>query len=168
MPEQSQQIKTKSNGPEFAIQRLYIKDLSFEAPYSPHIFLEEWNPELNMDLATKVNDLGENNHEVILIVTITVTMRKKTVFLVEVQHGGIFTIKNFPREEIRPILGSFCPNILYPYAREVITDVVVRGGFPQLYLSPVNFDDLFEQHEHSESESAEIAYLTKHGTKTSY
>jgi preprotein translocase subunit SecB len=135
--------------PEFAIQRLYVKDLSFEAPNTPQVFLQEWQPELNMDLATKVNDLGDNNHEVILSVTVTVKMKDKTIFLVEVHQGGIFTIKNFPKEQLRPMLGSFCPNILYPYAREVITDVVVRGGFPQLYLAPVNFDALFEQHENS-------------------
>ena len=138
--------------PEFAIQRLYVKDLSFEAPRTPQVFLQEWRPELNMDLATKTNDLGDSNHEVILSVTVTVKMKDQTVFLVEVHQGGIFTIKNFPAEQLRPMLGSFCPNILYPYAREVITDVVVRGGFPQLYLAPVNFDVLFEQHEHANKE----------------
>lgn len=150
MAEQNQRTNTPDNGPEFAIQRLYIKDLSFEAPRSPQAFLEKWQPELNMDLATKVNDLGEDNHEVVLTVTVAVTMKEIHIFLAEVQQGGIFTIKNFPKEEMRPMLGSFCPNILYPYAREAITDMVVRGGFPQLYLAPVNFDALFEQHEQSE------------------
>lgn len=153
MAEESPLSQQSGNQPEFAIQRLYIKDLSFEAPNSPQIFLQEWQPELNMDLATKVNDLGDNSHEVILSVTVTVKIKDKTVFLVEVHQGGIFTIKNFPKEQLRPMLGSFCPNILYPYAREVVTDVVVRGGFPQLYLAPVNFDALFEQHEKSKKES---------------
>lgn len=138
---------TTETQPEFAIQRLYVKDLSFEAPNVPRVFLQEWKPELNMDLTTKVNDLGDDNHEVILSVTVTVKMQDKVVFLIEVQQGGIFTIKNFDATQLRPMLGSFCPNILYPYAREVITDVVVRGGFPQLYLAPVNFDALFAQHE---------------------
>lgn len=150
MAEQNQRKNMPDNGPEFAIQRLYIKDLSFEAPSSPQIFLEEWHPELNMDLGTKVNDLGEDNHEVVLTVTVTVSMKESNIFLAEVQQGGIFTIKNFPKEEMRPMLGSFCPNILYPYAREAITDMVTRAGFPQLYLAPVNFDALFEQHEQSE------------------
>ncbi|MBW5802684.1 protein-export chaperone SecB [Coxiella endosymbiont of Ornithodoros amblus] len=154
MAEQNQRTNMPDNGPEFAIQRLYIKDLSFEAPRSPQVFLEEWQPELNMDLATKVNDLGEDNHEVVLTVTVTVTMKESHIFLAEVQQGGIFTIKNFPKEEMRPMLGSFCPNILYPYAREAITDMVVRGGFPQLYLTPVNFDALFEQHEQSKEENS--------------
>lgn len=137
----------KENEPMFAIQRLYIKDLSFEAPHSPQVFLEQWQPELNMDLNTKANDLGNDNQEVVLTVTVTVKLKEKVIFLAEVKQGGIFTIKNFPQEQMRPLLGSFCPNILYPYAREVITDVVVRGGFPQLYLSPVNFDMLFQQQE---------------------
>lgn len=147
--------QTSGTQPEFAIQRLYVKDMSFEAPNAPQVFLQEWRPELNMDLATKANDLGDNNHEVILSVTVTVKMQDKTIFLVEVHQGGIFTIKNFPQEQLRPMLGSFCPNILYPYAREVITDVVVRGGFPQLYLAPVNFDALFAQHENSPKEHSD-------------
>lgn len=89
MAEQNQRTNTPDNGPEFAIQRLYIKDLSFEAPRSPQVFLEEWQPELNMDLATKVNDLGEDNHEVVLTVTVTVTMKESHIFLAEVQQGGI-------------------------------------------------------------------------------
>lgn len=143
----------KGDQPEFAIQRLYVKDMSFEAPSSPQVFLQEWKPELNMDLSTKVNELADQNHEVILSVTVTVKMAEKTIFLVEVHQAGIFTIKNFPKEQMRPMLGSFCPNILYPYAREVVTDVVMRGGFPQLYLAPVNFEALFEQHERSKNQS---------------
>lgn len=140
----------KTNEPEFGIQRLYVKDLSFEAPNSPQVFLDEWQPELDMDLATKTNALGDDNHEVVLTVTVTVKMKDKTIFLIEVHQAGIFTIKNFPEDQLRPMLGSFCPNILYPYAREAVTDVVVRGGFPQLYLTPVNFDALFEQHEQNQ------------------
>lgn len=145
---------TESNRtePEFAIQRLYVNNLSFESPNSPKVFLEEWQPELNMDLSTKANDLGDHNHEVILSVTVTVKIKDKTIFLVEVHQAGIFTIKNFPKEQLRPMLGSFCPNILYPYARELVTDLVTRGGFPQLYLAPVNFDALFEQHERQSRE----------------
>ncbi|MFW0072997.1 MAG: protein-export chaperone SecB [Coxiella-like endosymbiont] len=147
---QVQQADMYSNEPEFAIQRLYVKDLSFEVPHSPLVFLEEWQPEVNMDLTTKANDLGGDNHEIVLTVTVNVTMKDKTIFLAEVHQGGMFTIKNFPKTQMRPMLGSFCPNILYPYAREAITDVVMRGGFPQLYLAPVNFDTLLEQQNHSQ------------------
>ncbi len=133
--------------PQFMIQRLYVKDVSLEVPNSPSIFLAEWKPELKLDLGTKANDLGENAHEIILTVTATVSIENKVAFLVEVQQAGIFTISNFPQEQIKPLLGSYCPNVLYPYAREVITDLVVKAGFPQLYLSPVNFDALYQEHE---------------------
>lgn len=145
-----EQAKGQEQGPEFAIQRIYVKDLSLESPNTPHIFLDNWEPELNMDLATKVNELGENNHEVILTVTVTVKMKEKTAFLIEVKQAGIFTLVGFPEDQLRPMLGSFCPNILYPYAREAVTDAVTRAGFPQLYLMPVNFDALYEEHEKQE------------------
>ncbi len=137
-----------AEGPEFGIQRIYVKDLSVECPNSPKIFLHNWEPELHLDLSTKANKLGEEGvHEVILTVTVTVKIKEETAFLVEVKQGGIFSINGFPEDQVRPMLGSFCPNILYPYAREVVTDAVVRAGFPQLYLTPVNFDALYEQHE---------------------
>ncbi len=133
--------------PEFGIQRLYLKDLSFESPKAPKVFLEDWRPELHMDIGTKTESLGEDLHEVVLTVTVTVKMKEETIFLVEAKQAGIFSIKNFPKEQLHPMLGSYCPNILYPYVREVITDVVIKGGFPQLYLSPVNFDALYEKHQ---------------------
>ena len=145
---ENQNVNQSSNDPEFAIQRLYVKDSSFESPYSPQVFFEEWNPELDLDLATKTNNLGNDNHEVVLTLKATVKMKEKTIFIAETFQAGIFIIKNFPEDQMRPMLGSFCPNILYPYAREAITDMVVRGGFPQLYLAPVNFDLLVEQHDH--------------------
>lgn len=151
MAEQKNQQKNhpaqEAGGPEFAIQRIYIKDFSLEAPNSPRIFLEGWEPELNMDLATKANVLDKENHEVVLTVTVSVKMKDKTAFLVEVKQAGIFTLAGFPEDQMRPMLGAFCPSILYPYAREAVTDVVVKAGFPQLYLAPVNFDALYEQHE---------------------
>lgn len=137
----------ESTEPQFMIQRLYIKDISLEVPESPAVFLKEWKPELKLDLGTKVNDLGDNTQEVVLTVTATVSLEDKTAFLVEVHQAGIFTISNFPEDQLKPLLGSYCPNVLYPYAREAITDLVVKAGFPQLYLSPVNFDALFQQHE---------------------
>ena len=151
--------KTNEKGqPEFGIQRLYIKDLSFESPKSPKIFLEEWAPEMDMDLGTKTNSLGEDTHEVILTVSVTVKMKDSVVFIVEIKQAGIFTLKDFPEDQIRPMLGSFCPNILYPYAREAVTDVVVRGGFPQLYLAPVNFDALYQQHEAEAKQATETTH----------
>lgn len=131
---------------QFAIQRLYIKDLSVECPNSPDVFLEEWEPEMNLDLAVDAKkELSEGVREVVLTVTVTVKVKTKTAFLVEVKQAGIFTVAGFPKDQLEHLLGSFCPNILYPYAREVVTDAVVKAGFPQLYLAPVNFDALLEQ-----------------------
>lgn len=135
-----------ANNPQFEIQRIYIKDLSYEAPNTPHTFVEEWKPEVQLNLETKSNRVQENLHEVVLSVTATVSSNKKSAFLIEVHQAGIFLINGFQNEQLRQMLGSFCPNILFPYAREVISDVVVRGGFPQLLLAPVNFDALYAQH----------------------
>lgn len=143
---QQKPTNTETKGPQFEIQRIFVKDLSFEAPNTPHTFLEEWKPEVSLNLETKSNRIQDNVHEVILSITATVTTGKKTAFLVEVQQGGVFMITGFPNENLHQMLGSFCPNILFPYAREVVSDVVVRGGFPQLILAPVNFDALYTQH----------------------
>lgn len=135
-----------SNNPQFEIQRIFVKDLSYEAPNTPHTFVEDWKPEVQLNLETKSNRIQENLHEVILSITATVTTGKKSAFIIEIQQAGIFMIDGFPSEQLRQMLGSFCPNILFPYAREVISDVVMRGGFPQLILAPVNFDMLYNQH----------------------
>lgn len=135
-----------ANAPHFEIQRIYVKDLSFEAPNTPHTFVEDWKPEVQLNLETKSNRIQENVHEVVISVTATVTTDKKSAFIVEVHQAGIFMINGFPNDQLRQMLGSFCPNILFPYAREVISDVVMRGGFPQLILAPVNFDMLYAQH----------------------
>ena len=137
---------TATPAPQFEIQRIYTKDLSYEAPNTPHTFVEDWKPEVQLNLETKSNRIQENMHEVVLSVTATVTSSKKSAFLIEVHQAGIFMISGMPGEQLRQMLGSFCPNILFPYAREVISDTVVRGGFPQLLLAPVNFDALFAQH----------------------
>lgn len=142
--------------PEFAIQRLYVKDLSLETPNSPKIFLEPWEPQLHMDLATDASLVLDNDvREVVLTVTATVKIKEKVAFLAEVKQAGIFSLKGFTDEQQHHMLGSFCPNILYPYAREAVTDLVIRAGFPQLYLAPVNFDALYEQ---SKKESKEKAH----------
>lgn len=138
--------QTGQDGPMFTIQRIYVKDVSFETPHAPEIFREEWKPEVNVDLQTKSAPLEESIHEIILHITVTVKMKDKVAFLVEVHQSGIFTIKGFTEDQLSHILGSECPKILYPYAREAISDIVIRGGFPQLLLAPVNFDALYLQH----------------------
>jgi len=137
----------ETTDPEFSIQRLYVKDLSLEAPNSPEIFLEDWEPQMNLDLETNANKLDGETHEVVLSVTVTVKIKEKTAFLIEVKQAGIFSLKDFPTDQERSMLGSFCPTILYPYAREAITDAVAKAGFPQLYIAPVNFDALLAEHD---------------------
>ena len=129
--------------PKFNIQRIYTKDISFETPNSPAIFQKEWKPEIKLDLDTRTNKLAESNYEVVLAVTVTATIGEETAFLCEVQQAGIFSIGEMPEQNVAHTLGSFCPNMLFPYARETISNLVNRGTFPQLNLAPVNFDAIF-------------------------
>ncbi|HGJ5860510.1 MAG TPA: protein-export chaperone SecB [Arsenophonus nasoniae] len=127
----------------FQIQRIYTKDISFETPSAPNIFQQEWQPEVKLDLDTSSSELAEHVYEVILRVTVTATVADETAFLCEVQQAGIFSIDGIEQSQMAHCLGAYCPNILFPYARECITNLVSRGTFPQLNLAPVNFDALF-------------------------
>lgn len=150
----SKDQEADENAPEFAIQRIYVKDLSLECPSSPEIFLEQWEPELNMDLATDAKKiLNDGVREVVLTVTVTVKVKEKTAFLVEVKQAGIFSLNRFPDDQLKHLLGSYCPSVLYPYAREAVTSAVISAGFPQLYLTPVNFDALYEQHQQQQGDA---------------
>lgn len=131
---------------QFSIQKIYTKDISFETPNSPTIFTEKWEPEVDFNLGTNVEPLEDALFEVSLSVTVTVKCNDVTAYLVEVTQAGIFSLAGFSDSEMGPMVGSFCPNILFPYAREVVSDLVVKGGFPQLLLAPVNFDALYQQH----------------------
>jgi preprotein translocase subunit SecB len=131
---------------QFSIQKIYTKDMSFETPNSPKIFTEKWEPSVEFNLGTNVATLENSMYEVSITTTITVKCADTTAYLVEVVQAGIFSITGFSDQEMGPMVGSFCPNILFPYAREVVSDLVVKGGFPQLLLAPVNFDALYAQH----------------------
>ncbi|MDP1601950.1 MAG: protein-export chaperone SecB [Legionella sp.] len=133
------------NEAQFMIQRIYVKDSSFEAPGTPAAFQQQWEPELTLDLNTKHNQLDEGVYEVILSVTATVKNQNAVAFLCEVKQAGIFTIQGAVNQQLEHLLGSFCPNILFPYAREAITSQVINGSFPQLVLAPINFDALYVQ-----------------------
>lgn len=131
---------------QFAMQRIYNKDLSFESPATPEVFKKQWQPKLNVDLNTKSDKIDEQgNFEVVLSITVTAKVDEETAFLVEVQQAGIFFIAGFEGEDLRRILGTAAPNILFPYARECIDSMCVRGGFPAVQLAPVNFDALYQQ-----------------------
>ncbi len=138
--------QAKEEPREFGLQRIYVKDVSFETPNSPAIFGKEWKPESNLNLNSNVTRLDDNHWEVTLTVTVTTKIADQTAFLVEVQQAGIFLVKGFPEAEMGHMMGSYCPNILFPYAREVVSDLVTKGSFPQLLLAPVNFDALYAQH----------------------
>lgn len=131
--------------PIFAIEKIYVKDLSLEIPNAPTIFLEREAPEINMQLGGKNQTIEEGLYEVLLTVTVTAKIKEKIMFLVEAQQAGIFRIQNLSNEEIDPVLGIGCPNILFPYLREVVSDVVIRAGFPPVILSPVNFEGIYQQ-----------------------
>ena len=140
---------------QFAPQKIYVKDLSFETPHSPGIFKEEWNPEVNMNLSSDANSIDDKLYEVVLTVTVTVTMGEKTAYLVEARQAGIFHIDGFPDEIITRMIAIICPNILFPFARELVSDLVTRGGFPQLLLAPVNFEALYQQQQQNPASSTE-------------
>jgi preprotein translocase subunit SecB len=142
---------------QFSIQRIYTKDVSFETPNSPEIFTQEWKPQINVNLNNAVKDLGEGNIEVALTVTVTAKIEDKTAFLAEVTQAGIFLAQGIPDEEMGPLLGIYCPNTLFPYVREVVSDLIVRGSFPQFLLAPVNFEALYAQQVQQQKQAEESA-----------
>lgn len=131
--------------PHFSIEKVYVKDMSLEIPGAPEIFLQRENPEIEIQLNSQAKGISEGMFEVVLTVTITAKLADKTMFLVEVGQAGIFQIRNVPDQDMEPILAVACPNILFPYARETVSDCVNRGGFPPLLLAPVNFEALYQQ-----------------------
>ncbi len=135
-----------ASGGRFVIQKIYVKDMSFETPHSPQIFMEKWEPEVSLQINNNAAVLSEGVHEVTLAITVTAKLADKVAYLIEVQQAGIFNATGFNAHDVSAILGSYCPNILFPFAREVISDIVTKGGFPQLLLAPVNFDALYAQH----------------------
>jgi preprotein translocase subunit SecB len=139
---------TEQEAPQqlFEIQRIYLKDSSFESPVSPAVFLKPFNPDSNVELHSNTNKLGDNLYEVELSITLTVKSDNEVAYLVEVKQAGVFSAKGYSDEQMGHMLGSYCPNLIYPFAREVISDLVVKGGFPQMLLAPINFDALYAQH----------------------
>jgi len=131
---------------EFAIQKIYIKDMSFETPNTPDIFSDKWEPNISLEINTAGKGIGPDTHEVVLTATLSAKIGEKTAYLVETQQAGIFTIRGLNEQELSHALGSYCPNILFPYVRETVSELVAKGGFPPMLLSPVNFDALYAQH----------------------
>ena len=145
---------SEQEAPAFSIEKLYLKDLSVEVPNAPQIYLDREAPGINIQLQTKAQGLGDGVYEVALTVTVTAKIEEKTVFLVEVGQAGIFRILNVPDESMEPLLSIACPNILFPYAREVVSDTVTRAGFAPVILQPVNFEGLYASRLQQEQEGA--------------
>lgn len=144
--ENAPEQKNENTEPHFLIEKIYLKDVSFESPGAPAIFTDDWSPEINMDLNSQGKHIENNFYEVELSITVTAKNNETTGFLVEIKQCGVFSISGMDEANLNGMLGSFCPNILFPYAREAISDLVTKGGFPQLLLAPVNFDAIYAQH----------------------
>lgn len=141
--------------PQFSLQRIYLKDASFEVPGAPRVFLQSWSPEVGIDLSTSTTRLEDGNHfEVTLSLTVTAKNEGQTAFLVEVKQAGIFQAVGFSDEDLGPLLGAYCPNLLFPYAREAVSDIVGKGSFPQLLLQPINFDAVFAESQLKQQQAA--------------
>lgn len=133
----------QNQAPAFGIEKLYVKDLSVEVPNAPQIFLEQGTPEISVQLNTEGTALGDGAFDVVLTTTVTAKVGEKTMFLVEIGQAGIFRIVNIPDDQLEPLIAVACPNILFPYAREAISDAVTRAGFQPVVLQPVNFEALY-------------------------
>ncbi len=157
MADETQQLER-----QLALQKIYVKDLSFETPNSPQVFTLKWEPNVEFNLATNAQQLQDALYEVSITVTVTVKLEEKTAYLIEVCQAGVFALTGFTTQELGPLLGSYCPNLLFPFAREAVSDLVVKGGFPPMLLAPVNFDALYAQHMQQRSEQPAEAPARSH------
>ncbi len=134
-----------ANNPQFGLQRVYLKDLSFESPLSPAIFTREWKPSVKVDMNVRHNKIDEETYEVILMVTLESSLEDEAFGLIEVQQAGIFMAKGLDEEQLRQALAIVAPTTLFPYLREVVDSVSVKGGFPAVNMNPVNFEAIYAQ-----------------------
>lgn len=135
----------QQESPQFSLQRVYVRDLSFEAPKSPAIFRQDWKPGISLDVNTRHQALEHDFYEVVLTLSVTAKTGEEVAFIVEVQQAGIFLLKGLDTPTLNHTLGAFCPSLLFPYAREALDNLVTRGTFPALMLAPINFDALYAQ-----------------------
>lgn len=145
--------------PVFGLEKVYVKDLSLEVPNAPQIFLEQGNPSIDVQLASQTNMVEAGIFDCVLTATVTAKLNDKTVYLVEVHQAGVFRIQNIPQEAMEPALAVGCPNILFPYAREAVSDAIMRAGFPPMLLQPVNFEAMYMQ---SKQQQLQAAADTQH------
>lgn len=141
----------ENNQPAFNIEKIYVKDLSLEIPHAPNIFLERESPQIDVQLNTQTAVIEGDVYEVMITNTVTAKVGEKVMFLIEAKQAGIFRLSNLPSEDIEPVLAVMCPNILFPYLRELISNTAVRAGFAPVMLNPVNFDMLYQQHKQEQA-----------------
>jgi len=139
---------------QLVVQKIYVKDASFEAPGAPAIFQEQAQPQVQLNLSQKVANFSEGLYEVVLTVTVTCKINDKTAYLAEVQQAGVFSMSGFQQQELQGVLATYCPHTLYPYARAVISDMVMSGGFPPFLLQPINFEQLYAEQMRRRAEGA--------------
>ncbi|MDD5301251.1 MAG: protein-export chaperone SecB [Gallionella sp.] len=153
------EVAQENNQPVFNIEKIYVKDLSVEIPHAPQIFLERENPQVDVQLNTQAAAIEKDMYEVTITNTVTAKVGEKVMFLIEAKQAGIFRLSNLSQEDVEPVLAVMCPNILFPYLRELVSNVAVRAGFAPVLLNPVNFDMLYQQHK---QEQAQPAATTTH------
>lgn len=159
--EQQEQQATEGQDqqPGFGIEKIYVKDLSLEIPHAPQIFIQREAPQVGIELSNSATMLEDGVFEVVITITVTSKIEDKTVFLVEVAQAGIFQVRNIPQENLEPIISVTCPNILFPYARQTVSDLVTRAGFPPVLLNPINFEALYaQQKQQAEDAAAETTH----------
>ena len=150
----AQNAPNNQTQPVFSIEKVYVKDLSLEVPNAPQVFLEREAPTVDIQLHHNSTRVEEGIFQTVLTVTVTAKVRDKTMFLVEASQAGIFVARNIPPQELEPVLAIACPNILFPYVREVISEAVVRAGFPPVILSPVNFEAIYQAQREQQQQPA--------------
>lgn len=141
-------------GPQFALQRIYLKDSSFESPRSPAVFQGQWAPKISFDIKTRNQKVQDDIYEVVLVLTVEAKLEEQVAFLVEVHQAGIFTCKGFEEAQLEQLLATMCPNVLFAYAREAVDALVIKGSFPALMLSPINFEALYAQQKAAAAQQA--------------
>jgi preprotein translocase subunit SecB len=158
MTEAAQEANQEAGQPVFNIEKIYVKDLSLEIPHAPQIFLDRESPQIDVQMNTETATLEADVYEVSITNTVTAKIGEKVMFLIEIKQAGIFRLSNIPKADMEPVLAVMCPNILFPYLREAVSNLAVRAGFSPVMLNPVNFDMLYQQHK----QQAQAAAATTH------
>ncbi|MGH8115048.1 MAG: protein-export chaperone SecB [Rhodanobacteraceae bacterium] len=157
----AEQTPVQSNGQaapkmQMSLQKIYSRDVSFEVPNAPKVFQEEGQPQVQLNLSHKATVIESGNYEIVLTLTVTCTLNERTAYLAEVHQAGVFSFVGFDQDNLSMVLATYCPNVLFPFARQVVSDLVLNGGFPPLLLQPINFDALYAQQQQQAQQGQQI------------